>query len=383
MFPPNEHRTVSSVGVERFEITIVTNLILIFLGTTIISSLTSLLEAVLLSVTPAHVELLVRQKRPGAKALKDLKARIDRPLIAILTLNTLVTMGGSAAVGAETSNLAEASGGTGGWWVALAAGLLSLSVLIIAEIIPKTLGAVYWKPLAAPAATIISFLVLVLTPAVLILEFLPRLISKRSGQSEVTREEIAILAEMGRKSGGIPARESQVIANLLRLNLLRVKDVMTPRVDVFALPASRTAADVAKEFSPLRYSRIPVYKDSIDEVIGLVLRVQVFEACMLGKGDATLGELKTPMHIVPETKSIASLLEEFIKRHEHLFLVVNEYGGTEGIVALEDVIETLLGVDISDEMDNIEKLRRFAIQRMEERRREPRAAARAIPTRSR
>lgn len=346
-----------------------TTLVVIFVLTVLISFSSSLLEAVLLSVTPSHIEVMVKQGRPSGRLLRELKTRVDRPLIAILTLNTLVNMFGSAAIGAESAQLAEDAGADGGLWVAVGATAISFAILVFAEIIPKTLGAVFWKQLAGPSAPVIKLLVVVLTPAVLLLEFLPKLISKKGQASHITRDELAILTEMGSQTGAIPAQESRAIANLLRLNLMRVKDVMTPRVDVFALANTLTCAEAVSQHDPIRFSRIPVYDETIDRVTGIVMRVQLLDACLKGMGATRLEDLKLPMFIVPETKSVASMLEAFVKRHEHMALVVNEYGGTEGVITLEDVIETLLGVEIADEMDNIEKLRRLAIQRMEAQRR--------------
>lgn len=328
------------------------------------SFLCSLLEAVLLSISPSFVQLAIKQGRPAGKTLHALKQRVDRPLIAILTLNTLANMFGSAGVGAEAARMAAAAGRDETLPVALAAGLLTACILVFSEIIPKSLGATYWRSLAMPAATLIHGMVWLLTPVVRVLEFIPRLITGRNSQSHVTRDEVLILTEMGRKMGSIPSREGEVIANLLRLNLLRVRDVMTPRVELLALQKDRTAGEVVETMTPIRYSRIPVYDQTSDQVVGIVLRHQILEACLTQNRDATLDSLKASVHYVPESASIASVLDEFIRRHEHLFMVVNEYGGTEGVISLEDVIETILGVEIADEMDGIERLRKVALDRI-------------------
>lgn len=341
-----------------------TTLVVYFVSALTLSFICSLLEAVLLSTTHSHVQLMLKHGRPGGKRLAALKQRIDRPLIAILTLNTLANMFGSAGVGAEASRLAIAAGRSDALPVAIAAGILTACILVFSEIVPKTLGATYWRSLAGPAAELINVGMLVLWPVVLTLEFIPRLISQRGGQSQVTRDEVLVLTEMGRQTGSIPTREGEVIANLLRLNLLRVRDVMTPRVELFALQKDRTAGEVMKAFNPIRYSRIPVFNETTDQITGVVLRHQIVEACLSNRQDATMESLQSPVHFVPESKSVASVLDEFIRRHEHLFIVVNEYGGTEGVITLEDVIEALLGVDISDEMDGIESLRRLALERM-------------------
>lgn len=341
-----------------------TTLVLYFLLALGVSFLCSTLEAVLLSTSRSHIEILRQRGKPAGAILHRLKQRIDRPLIGILTLNTIANMFGSAGVGAETARLASAQGIPDALPVAIAAGTLTFCILVFSEIIPKTVGATYWRQLAAPSARIIQALMILLGPLIRLLEVIPRSISRQGARATVSRDEIAVLAQMGSEAGSLPARESEVIANLLRLSAVRAKDVMTPRVDMFALPASMTAQQFADQHPDLRHSRIPVYGQSVDQVTGVVLKTRVLEACLRGNGSRTLDELKGPVHIVPETKTLASLLDVFVKRDEHLFLVVDEYGGTEGIVTLEDVIETLLGVEIFDELDGIERLRRIALHRL-------------------
>ncbi len=356
-------------------------LVIIFLGAVVVSFVCSLTEAVLLSTPHSFVESLASHGRRSGRALQELKRRIDRPLIVILTLNTIANMFGSAGVGAESAAIAKRAGLASGPWVAASAAALTVAILVGCEIIPKTLGAIYWKSLAPAIAPGLLLLVRALSPLVWALEVFPRLLARRDAPMEVSRDEVMALTEMGRKTGAIPDRESQTIANLLRLNLMRVRDAMTPRVDVFALPKERTAEDVARSFKPIRYSRIPVYDGSIDEIVGVVHKTRILEACINGQGAMRLEEIGEPLHVVPETKSIASLLDEFTRRHEHMFMVVNEYGGFEGVVTLEDAFEALLGVDIDDEMDRIEKLRTLALERLARQKREP-GSAPAAPSSS-
>jgi len=339
-------------------------LIVYFLLALGISFLCSMLEAVLLSTTTSYIKSLVRAGRPVGRILDDLKHRIDKPLIGILSLNTIANMFGSAGVGAETSRLARAAGAADAVPVAIAAGVMTFAILVCSEIVPKTLGATFWRQLAPPSAYVIRFLVLALTPLIAVLEFLPRLIAARARPSAVTRDEVLSLAELGRSTGGIPRRESQVIGNLLRLNLMRVHDAMTPRVNLVALPDSKTVGAVTDDPVLLPHARIPVFAGSIDEVTGVVLRDDVYRAALAGNRDTTLAALKCPVRIVPETKSIASMLDDIARFGEHLFIVVNEYGGTEGVITAQDVIDALLGVEITAEMQGVEELRRLAIERM-------------------
>ena len=246
---------------------------------------------------------------------------------------------------------------------------MTLAILVGSEIFPKSYGAAYWKPLAAPSAYVLRVLVWLLKPAIWALEAIPSLIARKGSAVGVTPDEIAILAEIGRKRGTIPRRESEVIANLFALRELKANDVMTPRIEVFTLQRDLTCQQIVDAHPKLRFSRIPVYADTPDEIKGIVHRYRVFEACVKGRGDTRLAEIAQPVHFIPETKSIASLLDEFIKRAEHIFVVVNEFGGPEGMVSLEDVIETLLGVEIVDEFDTVDDLRKLARTRLEERHR--------------
>ncbi|MEM1424394.1 MAG: CBS domain-containing protein, partial [Planctomycetota bacterium] len=186
------------------------------------------------------------------------------------------------------------------------------------------------------------------------------------GPSGVTREEIAALAEIGHRAGALKQREGEVIANLFALDSVRAKDVMTPRVEMFSLERTMTAQDVLDRHKRIRYSRIPIHDGDPDTVTGMVLRYRLFEACVRGKGNQTLVDMREPIHAVPETATLGRLLDDFIARGDHIFLVVDEYSGTAGIVTLEDVVETLLGVEIVDESDPVASLRRLARERTQE-----------------
>ena len=346
-----------------------TTLVLYFVLALVISFVCSLLEATILSTRETHIELLVRAGKPSGKILRGLKARIDQPLIAILSLNTVANMLGAAGVGAEAQKWAATRGWPSGMVVFTTSFVLTLAILIGAEIIPKTIGAAFWKPLCSPAAYILRTLVSLLKPIIWALEAIPSLIARKGGGAGITPDEIAVLAELGRKRGTIPRRESEVIANLFALRNLQAKDVMTPRVEVFVLPIDRTAQEIVDKYPKLRHSRIPVYAENTDDIKGIIHRYRLFEACLKGTGTQPLSSLARPVHFVPETKSIASLLDDFIKRAEHIFVVVNEFGSPEGIVTLEDVIETLLGVEIVDEFDKVDDLRKLARTKLEERHR--------------
>ena len=213
----------------------------------------------------------------------------------------------------------------------------------------------------------------VLAPLIAMLEFIPRLISRNSSAGSVTREEIGILAEVGRAHGSIHAEETRVISNLLSLREMQTQDVVTPRIEVASLRDDLTIAEALRDRDNLRHSRIPVHTGTLDNTTGFVLRDRVMELALAGRHDIKLRQIARPIHIVPETKTLASLLEEFLRRHEHLFLVVNEYGGAEGVVTLEDVVEALLGAPIVDETDATLDLRAAAMRRVREHRERIRA----------
>ncbi len=339
-----------------------TPLILYFLLAVIVSFVCSLLEATILSLDTGYVEKLAREGRRSGVMLKRLRAGLDRPLAAILTMNTVANVVGSAGVGAEAERV------FGEEALAIAAAVLTMCILVGSEIIPKALGAAYARQLAPLAAYLIQALIILLYPVVIVLRFLSRHVAGGGGDDAPTMEEIHLLAEIGARAGTIQSRETRIIANILRLNAMQACDVMTPRVEIFALQKDVTVGEVARRTDPIRYSRIPIYAENRDEIVGIVLRSEIFKTCFDGQPEASLESIRKPVYFVPETQSIARLLETFIERREHIVLVVNEYGGTEGLVTLEDAIETLLGVEIVDELDSVEDLRKLALQKLKQRR---------------
>jgi len=331
-----------------------TVLILFFLLVLSVSFLCSLLEASMLSLSLAHAAHLARQGRKSGKILMALKTRIDRPLAAVLTLNTAANTLGAAGVGAQTLHL------YGSKWVALASGILTFCILILSEIVPKTIGAVYWKPLAPFTAYAARALIILVYPLVVLTEGISRLIAGRSRHGRFTREEMAAAAKLGEDVGELLRRERRVIDNLLRLNAVYASDILTPRSVLYALPRGRTVGEVMRLDSPLLFSRIPIYGENLDDIVAMVYRLDILRASSRGRTEVTLESLSRAIHVIPRTKTVASILQQFIERREHLFLVVDEYGGTAGIVTLEDAIETLLGVEIMDEHDEVEDMQAYA-----------------------
>jgi CBS domain containing-hemolysin-like protein len=331
-----------------------TALVVYFLLAVLSSFVCSLSEAVLLSISHAHVALLIQSNRPSGRILARFKERIDHPLSAILTINTVANTMGATAVGAQTLQV------FGNQAVALASGIMTLVILIFSEITPKTLGSVYCKQLAPLTAYVIQTLIWITYPLVIIFRAWSRMLSPDEPQAKVTREEVGIAADMGQEEGQIHDRERRIIHNLLELHKIPVRNVMTPRTVIFALPQTETVGEAVTNHSQLRYSRIPVFGKDLDDITGLVRRFQISQAVNQDREDQALSELASPMAVIPESASVAQALEEFITRREHIFLVVDEYGGTGGLITLEDAVETLLGVEIVDELDSVEDLQQHA-----------------------
>ncbi|MFH1136054.1 MAG: hemolysin family protein [Pseudomonadota bacterium] len=332
-------------------------LITYFLAAVVISFVCSLMEAVLLSLNHAHIALLIEQGRPSGKILERYKEKINLPLSAILTLNTVANTVGAAGVGAQAQEV------FGSHMVAAASALLTLIILVFSEFIPKTLGAVYWKQLGPLVAHGIRVLIILTYPLVFLFQILGRLVAGKGRRFKVSREEIIMTADLGQAEGSLEERERKVIKNLLRLRSVYVYEIMTPRSVLFALPKTMTVGEVLVKTPNIQFSRIPVFGENLDDIVGLVFRFQINRAFSQGVAGKTLAELAHPIKVVPESKTAADVLDEFITSREHLFLVVDEYGGTSGIITLEDAIETLLGVEIVDELDTVEDMQKYALER--------------------
>ncbi|MFC1650621.1 hemolysin family protein [Candidatus Latescibacterota bacterium] len=326
-----------------------------------ISFLCSLLESVLLSVSYAYIALLIKNGRRSGRMLNQMKKNINYPLAAILTLNTVANVVGAAGVGTQSYLL------FGKEWVAFVSGALTFLILVFSEIIPKTLGHIYWKTIAPYAAYIIKFLIIITFPIVVFLEFISRSITRKKHLEIITREEIKVLAEIGRKEGILIEKESRIIKNLLLLREMQVEDILTPRAVTLAFQKDQTVEEILSDNPTIQFSRIPIYDSNFDEIVGFVHQKELLKEFYTGQKTKKLEKLLNPIFAVPESKSIADLLDEFISRQEHIFHVVDEYGGTAGIVTLEDAIETLLGVEIVDEFDSVEDMRLHALEKWKNR----------------
>lgn len=351
-----------------------TLLILFFTLAIVVSFACSLWESVLLSITPSYVSRVNSEGRATGRLLNEFKQDIDRPLAAILTLNTIAHTVGAIGVGAQASRI----WGSGGFklaglvidYEAAVAAVVTLAILVISEIIPKTIGANYWERLAPFTTGSLKVLILVLWPLVWMSQAITRYLKKNKDQPVFSRAEFLAMTEMGRAEGQLDEREAAVIQNLLSLNRLRVHDVMTPRTVVVAGERTDTVAEFLEANPELPFSRMPVYDGAIDKATGIVFKDDLLAAMGTGDRERTLAEFEREALFVPETLSLARVLPQLLEKRQQLAIVVDEYGVTAGVVTVEDLLETLLGLEIMDEQDSVADLQRLARERWEARRRQ-------------
>ena len=326
-----------------------------------VSFLCSLLEASLLSLPRSAVESMVAQGSRVGEQMRALKENVDRPLIAILTLNTVAHTVGAAGVGAQAALI------FGDTAVGIASGLMTLAILVLSEIIPKTIGAAHATSLAGVTTWTTRAMIFISYPLIVPLEQLNRWIAYKGHHGHISRMEVLATIRMGFQGGILAQREHRVINNLMSLAEVSVLDIHTPRTVMFSLPAAATVGETLNDHPALRFSRIPVRDQTPDDVLGYVTRNDLREAAAEGRRDATLAQLKRPILTVPEQASVADVLEQLLARSEHIALVVDEHGGVEGLVTLEDVLETLLGQEIVDETDPAPDMRELARRRAQQR----------------
>ena len=317
-----------------------------------VSFLCSVMEAVLLSVTPAYVGALEAERPDAARRLRELKSDVDRPLAAILTLNTVAHTIGAAGAGAQ----AAAYFGSGA--IGVFSAILTLAILVLSEIIPKTLGAVYWRGLAPLVSRMLKPLIFALYPLVLMSQWFAKLLTGGEKSGDVSRDELAALADIGAEEGVFNHREAQLFKSLLRFESLRVSDVMTPRTVVVAFAETATVDELVDAKRP--FSRYPVFSEDRDDISGYVLLSDALSHVADDVHHTPLAELSRDMLVVPEDQSVLEVLELLVAEREHIVRVIDEYGGTAGVATMEDVIETLLGLEITDENDTTEDMQVLA-----------------------
>ena len=339
-----------------------------------ISFLCSILEAVLLSISPTYINLIKKEGKTYANTLEVLKKDVDKPLIAILTLNTIAHTVGAILVGVQAKiAYVELYGSTQvsvlgitfteDAMVGTVSTIMTLLILIASEIIPKTIGATYWKQLANFTSKTLKIMVLLLkwTGLLWILQLFTKLVGGKGHHgSALSREDFTAMADIALEEGVFQKSESIIIKNLLKFDEILAKDVMTPRTVMKIAPDNQSIQEFFDENPKLRFSRIPVFKDSTDNISGFVLKDTVLEEIINKKGDKKLASLAQDILIVNRDEPIPNLFETFISKRQHMALVVDEYGSVSGLVTMEDVIETLLGLEIVDESDTIENLQSLA-----------------------
>ncbi|MEP0263445.1 hemolysin family protein [Dokdonia sp.] len=333
------------------------------------SFLCSILEAVLLSISPTFINIKKSEGKGYASRLEELKKDVDKPLIAILTLNTLAHTVGAMMVGKVASGLYPDFEFLGINFVGLVSGIMTFLILVASEIIPKTIGATYWKQLANFTAKALKVLIFPLkwTGILWLLQRTTKLVGGKGHGSVLSREDFTAMAQMASDEGVFEESESKILKNLLSFKEVLTKDVMTPRTVMKSASSSTTISEFFKANQELRFSRIPVYEKNIDHITGIVLKSEVYREMALDNHEKTLADIQRPIMITNRNLPIPELFEELISTKNHLALVVDEYGTTSGLVTMEDVIETLLGLEIMDESDHVADLQTLARKNWEKR----------------
>ncbi len=326
------------------------------------SFLCSILEAVLLSVTPTFINVKKQEGKEYATTLENLKKDVDKPLIAILTLNTIAHTLGAMMVGIEAESLPYKIELWGINTVGVVSAIMTFLILVASEIIPKTIGATYWKGLANFASKTLLILIFPLkwTGILWLLQLTTKLIGGKGHGSVLSREGFMAMTEIAHEEGVFQENESKIIKNLLTFKEIFAKDVMTPRTVMKTEDEKTTVEDFFKRNLNLRFSRIPVYTNDPDNITGLVLKDEIFKEMALDNNTKKLSDLKRDIIVVDRNLPIPTLFEKLVESRNHMALVVDEYGSVSGLVTMEDVIETLLGLEIMDESDNVSDLQHLA-----------------------
>lgn len=335
------------------------------------SFLCSILEAVLLSVTPTFINVKKNEGKAFATQLEALKKDVDQPLIAILTLNTIAHTVGAILVGVQAEQLPYKFELFGINIVGIVSAIMTILILVVSEIIPKTIGATYWKGLANFTAKALLVLIFPLkwTGILWVLQLTTKLIGGKGahGESVLSREDFHAMADIAQEEGVFQESESKVIKNLLSFKEVHAKDIMTPRTVLKTADENQTIQAFFDANTTLRFSRIPLYGENPDHITGYFLKDQLMEAIIRGKGGELLKTIKREIIVTKRDLPIPDLFEKLIEKREHLALVVDEFGTVSGLVTQEDVIETLLGLEIMDESDKVADLQQLARKSWERR----------------
>lgn len=320
----------------------------------LISFLCSVLEATLMSTPISYITMREDEGDRQATRLKAYKQDSSRPLAAILSLNTIANTIGAAGVGAQATKV------FGSQWFGLVSAITTILILVFSEIIPKTIGTTYWKSLTGFCARTIRALIFILFPIVVCVEFLQKLISGKQSDTSISREEVGAMADVAEESGELEEDENEIIQNLINIDELTAKDTMTPRVVAAIAPESMTIKRFYKDRRFLHHSRIPVYADNDEYITGYILRMDALQLMAEDKFDVTLGDIKRSIESYSEDTQLDTIWDDMLAKKEQIAVIINEYGSFQGIITMEDVIETVLGDEIVDERDEVEDMQQLA-----------------------
>ncbi len=332
-------------------------LILAVGGAISISAVCSLFEAVLYSVPQRHVESMIQGGESGGRTFRRLRRNVERPITAILSLNTIANTAGAAFAGAAATAV------FGHQWLGYFSAIFTLAILIFSEIIPKTAGVAYGRSLAGPVAYALKGLVWAMTPIIWLMGCITHLIGRGSRDEAVTAEEIQAMVRSSRRTGGIKIFQEQAIERVLTLQAKTAKDVMTPRTVIFSLNRQLTLSEAVKAAGRWEHSRIPVFDKSPEDVVGIVHTKDILVALSGEQTEDHLANLMRPIHFVAESARLNMILGEFLELKQHLFAVIDEYGGLAGLISLEDILEEILGREIVDESDEVADKQELARKR--------------------
>ena len=338
-------------------------LIFLFILVIGVSFLCSVLESVLLSTNVSYISVLEESNPSAGKLLKNLKKDVDKSISSILILNTFANTLGATAIGVQAQTVFN----NDSTLVLIVSIVLTFLILFFAEIIPKTIGAIYWKELAPMGARIINVFIIITYPIIILTLFVTRKISKNGDTDIVSREELIHTALLSEEDGVINDMESDIIENTLNLKEIKIKDILTPRSVVFAVQKDTIIKDLLEDKRTYKFSRVPVYDETIDHIVGMVLTKKIFKHA-INNPDVLIEDIMIKVDSINENIPVLKGLSSFTKTKGHMLIVVDGYDQTEGIVTLEDCLETLLGLEIMDELDTTEDMRKLATSKMKAKR---------------
>lgn len=322
----------------------------------LVSFVCSILEAALLSLTPSYIAQQKLTRPLLYERLKELKDKVDQPLAAILTLNTVAHTVGATGVGAQVTLV------FGNGYLGIASAVMTILILVLSEILPKTMGARYWPQIAPFLPPLLGAMILLLKPFILLSDMIMRLFGGKEPEHDI-RQEIKALTLLGRELNKLDEDEQRVISNILDLHEIRVRDIMTPRTVVASVLPQQDIASFREQIRESQFSRYPVV-DEDEAPLGVIFRYDALSAEDL---QAPVSSIMKPVKVVPESTSVESLMTQLMQDRQHLCLIYDEFGGWRGLVTLEDIMETIIGKPIMDETDDIPNMRRFAKRRWEHR----------------